>query len=177
MRASCPMLAHPPQCFRPLPERRSALSVPSFHPLTSTKSLNFFDGQRGNTATGNCSLNTSTCYFALFYARNENTAESSAQVPVPAGTLSNFKVSISAAQSGPRAYTFTVRKGGVNTTATCTINGSNNGTGQTSATACADTTNSVTFAAGDLISVQVAPSNSPSPSAVLIGWTATFTPS
>ena len=38
MPASCPMLAPPPQCFRPLPERRSAPSAPSFHPLTSTKS-------------------------------------------------------------------------------------------------------------------------------------------
>jgi len=138
-------------------------------------SFNFFGGQQGNTATGNCTVNNSTCYFSLFYSRSEDTGESKAQVPVPAGTLSNFKVSISAAQSGSQAYTFTVRKGGADTTATCTINGNNNGTGQTSATTCADTTHSVTFAAGDLISVQVTPSNSPG--AVLIGWTATFTPS
>jgi len=39
MRRSCPIPASPPQRFRPLPERRSALSAPSFHPLTSTKSL------------------------------------------------------------------------------------------------------------------------------------------
>src|SRR2546426_12536773 len=38
MRRSCPIPASPPQRFRPLPERRSALSAPSFHPLTSTKS-------------------------------------------------------------------------------------------------------------------------------------------
>src|SRR5712691_5773383 len=39
MRRSCPIPASPPQRFRPLPERLSAPSAPSFHPLTSTKSL------------------------------------------------------------------------------------------------------------------------------------------
>src|SRR3972149_4699931 len=37
MRPSCPILAWPPQRFRPLPERVSAPPAPSFHPLTSTK--------------------------------------------------------------------------------------------------------------------------------------------
>src|SRR5712691_4632227 len=37
MRRSCPIPASPPQRFRPLPERLSPPSVPSFHPLTSTK--------------------------------------------------------------------------------------------------------------------------------------------
>src|SRR2546426_7883010 len=40
MRRSCPILALPPQCFRPRPERVFAPSAPCFHPLTSTKSLN-----------------------------------------------------------------------------------------------------------------------------------------
>ena len=39
MRRSCPILAPPPQPFRPLAERVCAPSAPSFHPLTSTKSL------------------------------------------------------------------------------------------------------------------------------------------
>src|SRR6266849_4580232 len=43
MRRSCPIPASPPQRFRPLPGRRSALSAPSFHPLTSTKNLNLDD--------------------------------------------------------------------------------------------------------------------------------------
>src|SRR2546428_10653655 len=38
MRRSCPILALPPQCFRPRPERVFAPSAPCFHPLTSTKS-------------------------------------------------------------------------------------------------------------------------------------------
>jgi hypothetical protein len=38
MRRSCPILAQPPQCFRPLPERGSAPSAPGFSPLTSTES-------------------------------------------------------------------------------------------------------------------------------------------
>src|SRR5712691_1668592 len=41
MRQSCPILMRPPQRFRPLPERVSAPSAPSFHPLTSTKSQKY----------------------------------------------------------------------------------------------------------------------------------------
>src|SRR6266852_2068931 len=47
MRVSCPILAAPPQPFRPLPERVPAPSAPCFHPLTSTKSLYWFVGLLG----------------------------------------------------------------------------------------------------------------------------------
>src|SRR6266542_2294017 len=40
MRQSCPILARPPQRFRPLPERVSSPSAACFYPLTSTKSQN-----------------------------------------------------------------------------------------------------------------------------------------
>jgi hypothetical protein len=96
---------------------------------------------------------------------------------VPAGTLSDFKVSFGTALSGywhirsRSARTEPAQRWRARSTAI----GNNNGTSQTSAIACINPTNSVTLAAGDLISVQVVPSNSPS--AKLIGWTATFTPS
>jgi hypothetical protein len=44
MRRSCPIPVSPPQRFRPLPERLSAPSAPSFHPLTSTKSQKILGG-------------------------------------------------------------------------------------------------------------------------------------
>ena len=43
MRRSCAIPASALQRFRPLPERLSAPSAPSFHPLTSTKTQNNFN--------------------------------------------------------------------------------------------------------------------------------------
>src|SRR6266508_5118799 len=48
MPRSSPIPASPPQRFRPLPERRSGLSAPSFHPFTSTKSQNPKKNNRRN---------------------------------------------------------------------------------------------------------------------------------
>ena len=77
-----------------------------------------------------------------------NATESTMQeAVVSAFTVSSLKISLSAAAgSAGNGYTFTVRKGGVDTAVTCQILGT--------ATSCTDTTNSVSFAAGDLFSIK-----------------------
>jgi hypothetical protein len=64
-----------------------------------------------------------------------------------AGTVSNLRIELEAAAgSAGNGYTFTLRKGGVDTAVTCQILGA--------ATSCTDTTNSVSFAVGDLFSIK-----------------------
>jgi hypothetical protein len=69
-----------------------------------------------------------------------------------ASTVRNLHVHFDAAVSGG-SYIFTVRKAGASTTVTCTAANGTSG--------CVDTTNSVAFAAGDLISIQIAQSGGP----------------
>ena len=90
------------------------------------------------------------------------------QVVAVAGTLSNFQVRIdgtAGAAASTRSYTMTVRQNGANTSVTCTI--------LETATSCADTTNTVTFAASDLISIGVVPT-ALNPTARAMHWTAQF---
>ena len=60
-----------------------------------------------------------------------------------------------------------VRQNGANSSVVCTI--------LETATTCSDTSHTVTFAVGDLISVGVAPSVS-NPNARAMHWTAQFSP-
>jgi hypothetical protein len=93
--------------------------------------------------------------------------ESAVQQTVPmAGTLSEFYVTLNGSPGSGRGYTFVVRKNGVNTLVTCTISGT--------ATTGSDVTNSVSFAAGDKISIRVTPVNNPT--ARSMSWTAKFSP-
>ena len=87
-----------------------------------------------------------------------------------AGTLSQLRVRLSAAAGGAgSSYVFTVRKGGVNTSVTCTASAG--------ASSCSDTTNSVSFAAGNLISVLADPSSPTQPTDNLeVRWTAKYVP-
>jgi hypothetical protein len=41
---------------------------------------------------------------------------------------------------------------------------------------CSDTSNTVLFAAGDLVSVRATPTGSPTPDITNLGWSLTFTP-
>lgn len=87
-----------------------------------------------------------------------NSAELEAANPMPAaGTLSNFVVRLDtapgAAASG-KSWTLTVEKNGADTALTCTISE----TGQTGA----DLSHSVSYVAGDRISVKATPANTPS---------------
>ena len=69
------------------------------------------------------------------------------------GTIANLNVKLGTNAGSSNSWTFTVHKNGAATGVTCVVSGS-------SATSCASAT-TVTFAAGDLISLQVTPSGGP----------------
>lgn len=77
-----------------------------------------------------------------------STTEASSQVAsAGAATISNFRVTVSAAPGVGNSYAFTWRKAGSDQTVTCTISDT--------ATSASDTTHSFTVAAGDLIDVKI----------------------
>ncbi len=105
-------------------------------------------------------------YMGMF-AGNQSSTERRVQNIMPiAGTVGNFTVFLETAPSTGSSWTLTLRKNGVDTAVTCTVSG----TGQT----CSDATHTVTFAAGDLVSVRESSVNGPDGTAGQ--WTATFTP-
>ena len=119
--------------------------------------------------TGAQNLSASAVRFVPMFDSVSTATESAAQQTVPvAGALSKLRVRINgiagAAASG-RSYTLTIRKNGVNTLVGCAI--------LETATSCSDTSNFVTFAADDLISVLVTPSVA-NPTARAMHWTAQF---
>jgi hypothetical protein len=92
--------------------------------------------------------------------------EASIQMNVPAaGTVENFYVRAQGS-IGAGSITFTVRKNGTDTVVTCTI--------ASNQSSCSDTTNSVAFAAGDLISISSLRSGSPTSQRTW--WSAQFAP-
>jgi hypothetical protein len=93
-------------------------------------------------------------------------SESFVQQRIPtAGTLSQFAVRASAdAGSSTDAYVITVRKNGASQAVTCTITSSSN--------ICNDASHTATFAAGDLISIQIDGQNSPD--TINFHWTAEY---
>jgi collagen triple helix repeat protein len=112
---------------------------------------------------------TNVTFFSLFSPPTLQASSSESLVQqelTVAGTLSNLRIRLSASNSGGgTSYTFTVRRNGSNTGVTCQI-----GNGQSS---CADSTHSVSFAAGDLISIVASPSGSPTDS-LDVRWTARY---
>lgn len=85
---------------------------------------------------------------------NYSATESARAITLSAAmTLSSLYVQIDTAPGGAASYTFTVYKNGIATALTAAISGTN-----TSAT---DSTDSVSFAAGDTISMGVTPANTP----------------
>ena len=118
--------------------------------------------------TGSANLSASATRFVPLFFSNVNATENVVdQVMAIAGTLANFYVRLDGSPGGATSYTLTVRKNGTDTTLTCVISGS--------AIACSDTTNSVSFSAGDLISVKSVPSAT-NPTARAMRWTAKFAP-
>lgn len=81
-----------------------------------------------------------------------------------AGTLSQFRVHLTVAPGSTDTYVLTVYKNSVATALTCTVTGASS--------TCSDTTNSVTFAAGDDIAVGMTETGSPSASRAM--YTAKF---
>jgi hypothetical protein len=109
---------------------------------------------------------TTTSYSTIGRA-GPTTPEAAVQAPLPrAGTVRNLRLVTAGAQPASGALVVTVRKNGVATAVTLTvpINGA--------AGLYSDTTHSVAFAAGDLLSVEFANAAS-GVSAVLTGWSVT----
>ncbi len=120
---------------------------------------------------GGTGLNTldrnSTSYVPMFNA-GVSDAEGEVQQFLPtAGTVSNFYVILDGSPGNNNWYTFVVRKNGADTPVTCTISDTD--------TTGSDLTNSVSFAAGDYISIMVTPASRPT--ARSMRWTAEFLPS
>lgn len=100
-----------------------------------------------NTAV---TIGASTTSYISFCAFTTNSAEASRQVIIPiAGTVKNLYVLTSSTQSAAGSQVCTVRKNGANTAVTTTIAAS------AVAGTFSDTTNSVSVAAGDRLSLQV----------------------
>jgi len=121
---------------------------------------------------------TSTTYLAVGWVFASNTTEANVQLPVVAGSFSNFTVSVDgAAGSGSHGWTFTLRVNHAGTTTsstlTCGIVGNSTGTGQLNAQRCADTTHTVTVAEGDQIDIQA---SSNTGNSVRMAWAAKFLP-
>ncbi|MFO1540234.1 MAG: hypothetical protein ACKOTZ_07270 [Chloroflexota bacterium] len=93
----------------------------------------------------------STTYTSLFLDRAAVTTEALAQVEMQtAGTLSRLDVHLSAAAgSGSTGYTVVVRVNGADTALTCSMVGAQS--------TCDENAASVSFAAGDLVSVAAVP--------------------
>ena len=109
-------------------------------------------------------MNPSNGFISAFNDYTDSTESMVEQVIPIGGTLSNFYASWEAAPGGTKNVTLTVRKNGADTSVKCTITGA--------ATSCSDTTNSVTFSAGDRISIGA--TSTDAPGGKKARWTARF---
>jgi len=102
--------------------------------------------------------------FMGMFVPGQSTTESQLQQNMPAaGTLKNFYVRADGAVGGT-SIKYTVRKNGADTAVTCTMTSAQS--------TCSDTTNSVAFLAGDLISIGSTKTGSTTPQPTR--WTAQY---
>ena len=118
--------------------------------------------------TGLTTLSRSLTNYVPMFNAGVSSVESGSQQFMPvAGTVSRFYIILNISPGSGKSFTFIVRKNGAATPVTCTISGT--------ATTGSDLTNSVSFAAGDYISIMVTPASNPTATAMC--WTAKFSPS
>jgi hypothetical protein len=132
----------------------------------------------GNSGSDTSNTGAATEYVPLTNVGGStvfNGTQSTTQTVVPrAGTARNlFVVMSSALGSSGDSVQFTLMNGTTATSITCTFNSANNGSGQTSSTACSSAS-TASFAAGDLISLRVVTANTPS--ARTFSWGLEYTP-
>ena len=122
----------------------------------------------GGTA-GAALINSSTQYQAFSGGSSWNGTEvNRSQVAPTAGTIKNLYVNMASNPGGgTKGYKFTVYKNGLATALTATISGSN--------VTASDTSNSFSVVAGDLLSMESVPQNSPS-NAIRVHWATEFNP-
>jgi len=119
--------------------------------------------------TGSVNLQGASINYVPMFESNRSQVERENQQFLPvAGTVSDFYVTLDGSPGNNRWYTFVVRKNGADTSVTCTISGTD--------TTGFDLTNSVSFAAGDYISIMSTPSAA-NPTGRSMLWTAKFSPS
>lgn len=110
-------------------------------------------------------------YMAPFLATAPTASELPAQQLVPiAGTVADLSVKIGSAPGQGNSYTLTLRKNGIGTGLSCTIEG-----GESTDTSCLDDAHTVAFGAGDFLTLQVSPGGSPRRWHAA-RWEATLTP-
>ena len=124
----------------------------------------------------NSSPTSDTTYAGMMLDRAPSTDRTTVQQAMPvAGSVSALTVRINAAPGtgmGTRNWTFAVEKNGTaSATVTCEIEES------ATQTVCVSGAGSLTFAAGDLISVRVARGSSSNANPGSIRWTAAYTAS
>lgn len=121
-------------------------------------------------ASGTATVTSANRYLPL--TRYVNAAQGTnyiADVAPIAGVLSNLRVQTTVAPTGAQTWTLTLTQNNSGTALTCTINASSSPAGT-----CADTTHTVTVAAGDYFVILSATTNSPSNS--IHSVSAVFTP-
>lgn len=91
-----------------------------------------------------------------------STEASISTVMPTAGTFSNFYIRSTTAPGAGKSYTYTLRKNGADTAVTATMSDA--------ATTATDSTNSVTYAAGDTISIKAVPTGTPTAAVVRYGF-------
>lgn len=107
-------------------------------------------------------LDTAATQYVAFGGRPPIGTETTARTVVPTGgTVKNFRVKLQTAPGAGKSRSFTIVKNGTDTACTFTISDA--------ATTGADTTNTVSFSAGDEISVKTVPSGTPAASTAGFG--------
>lgn len=101
-------------------------------------------------------LNATTTEYNAFYGRVAwGISETSRKTMISTGgTIKKLYVSLTGTADTAKSYVFTVYKNGSSTSLTCTVSGASD-------TTCSDTSNSFSVAAGDYITIQSAPSGTP----------------
>ena len=120
--------------------------------------------------TGSTNLSATAATFVSAFNSSASGTESAVDQLLPIdGTFSQFYIRLDGSPGSGNSYALTLRKNGVDTALTCTVSGT--------ATECSDTNaaDSVSFLAGDIISIKAVPS-SILVSARTMRWTAKFAP-
>lgn len=101
-------------------------------------------------------LNATTTEYNAFYGRVAwGSSETSRKTMISTGgTIKKLYISLTGTAGASKSYAFTVYKNGSSTSLTCTVSGASD-------TTCSDTSNSFSVAAGDYITIQSAPSGTP----------------
>lgn len=95
--------------------------------------------------------NVGTNFFLMPWGTTTSATEANMSIPMQSGTAKKLMVSLTTAPGATGSATLTIRKNGVDTALSCTVSGT--------ATTCSNTSTSVSFNDGDLVSIHYAETN------------------